>query len=125
MTYLSLFLLFSSALLSQDQRLNGKWWLESIHLADSTIQVESNRFYILVDGIEILFNKEKNNCGMKANIKDGNISDCRGACTKVCCDDWYGTTSQYFNMNGKYSFKNDKLYLLNKWGTLIYHKADD
>lgn len=124
---LLILLLFSllSSLKSQDKSLNGKWFLQEIQLNDSLIVPESKRFYLVFEGNEILFNKEKNKCGMKAVIKDNRISDCRGACTKVCCDEWYGTTSKYFDVNGSYSVKENRLIIENKWGQLIYQKSEE
>lgn len=123
--FLSLILFFSTTLFCQDKALNGKWWLESIILTDTSFKVEVNRFYLIIDQTEIMFNKEKNKCGMNATIKDGQISDCKGACTKVCCDDWYGNTSQYFNVNGSYQISQDTLFLINKYGLLRYIRSDD
>jgi len=124
LTLLCLLLLSSSLWLKgQDKSLNGKWFLEEIVLKDSIIHPERNKFYLVFDGVEILFNKEKNRCGMTATIQNNLISDCYGSCTKICCDEWYGTTSQYFNANGSYEIKGSILELKNKWGLLKYRKS--
>ncbi len=122
---LTLCLLFSliQQTYAQDKALNGYWILEHIDLPDSSIWPEYGRFYLEVDEKNILFNLEKNKCGMTAKIENNKISDCYGGCTKICCDDWYGNTSSFFDINCTYQIIKDTLIMTNRWGKLHYLKS--
>lgn len=107
----------------------GYWELTQLMVDGEMMPFDSNRFYLEVKANGFRYSTEANTCTiMDWEFKDDYLSG-DPLCTRVCCDERYGKTSEYLDYTGRYQL-NDSLDQLmidssNGRSTLILKRVEE
>ena len=103
-----------------DDRLIGTWRLSNLLVDDISIPIDTNKYFLKVSSKGISYNLEVNVCVLVDwEVRASKISADHTPCTRMCCDDRYGSNYQYLNYLGTYYINEDLLTIISSEGATI------
>ena len=93
-----------------DEKLIGTWKLTKLRVDDSLIPIDTCKYFLKVSPKSIRYNLEVNICTLVDwKVRAGKISADHVPCTRMCCDDRYGSNYKFLDYMGTYHINKDVL----------------